>query len=116
MVGMNKRREKEKLARRRAAAAPRADRPRTHRAAVRPGRLSPPRDVPRAIPRPPYAPDASALRPAIPPDEFAQRMRVAGRAAGEVLDELSRAVAPGVTTDELDRICHEACITRGGYP
>ena len=23
---------------------------------------------------------------------------------------------PGVTTDELDRICHEACIARGGYP
>ena len=26
------------------------------------------------------------------------------------------AVRVGVTTDELDRICHEACIARGGYP
>jgi methionyl aminopeptidase len=43
-------------------------------------------------------------------------MRTAGRAAGEVLDELSRAVQVGVTTDELDRICHEACVARGGYP
>jgi methionyl aminopeptidase len=52
----------------------------------------------------------------VPPDDFPARMRAAGRAAGEVLDELSRAIEPGVTTDELDRICHEACITRGGYP
>jgi methionyl aminopeptidase len=25
-------------------------------------------------------------------------------------------VAPGITTDELDQICHDACIARGGYP
>ena len=43
-------------------------------------------------------------------------MRAAGQAAAEVLEELSRAVAPGITTDELDRICHDACIARGGYP
>jgi methionyl aminopeptidase len=72
--------------------------------------------VPADIPRPPYAPDAPALQPALPPDEFATRMRAAGHAAAEVLEELSRAVAPGITTDELDRICHDACIARGGYP
>ncbi len=54
--------------------------------------------------------------PAVPPDEMADRMRIAGRAAGEVLLEIADAVRPGITTDELDRICHEACITRGGYP
>ena len=43
-------------------------------------------------------------------------MRVAGRAAAEVLAEVGRAVRPGVTTDELDRVCHEACLARGGYP
>jgi methionyl aminopeptidase len=43
-------------------------------------------------------------------------MRRAGRAAGEVLAEVARAVRPGVTTDELDRIAHEACIAHGGYP
>jgi methionyl aminopeptidase len=52
----------------------------------------------------------------VPPSEFADRMRVAGRAAREVLLELGAAVRPGITTDELDRICHEACIARGGYP
>lgn len=43
-------------------------------------------------------------------------MRVAGRIAAEVLIEVGRAVAPGVTTDELDRIGHEACIARDAYP
>ena len=23
---------------------------------------------------------------------------------------------PGITTDELDVICHDACVRRGGYP
>jgi methionyl aminopeptidase len=72
--------------------------------------------VPASIPRPPYAPDAPALVPAVPPDELAERMRVAGRAAREVLLDVAAAVRPGVTTDELDRVCHEACIARGGYP
>jgi methionyl aminopeptidase len=45
-----------------------------------------------------------------------ERMRVAGRAAAEVLQIVGAAVAPGVTTDELDAICHEECIKRGGYP
>ena len=43
-------------------------------------------------------------------------MRVAGRIAAEVLIEVGKAVAPGVTTDELDRVGHEACIERGAYP
>ena len=34
-------------------------------------------------------------------------MRVAGRLAADVLDMIGRHVAPGVATDELDRICHE---------
>jgi methionyl aminopeptidase len=72
--------------------------------------------VPDAIPRPPYAPDAPALAPAVPPDEIPDRMRAAGRAAREVLLEVGAAVRAGVTTDELDRICHEAYIARGGYP
>jgi len=34
-------------------------------------------------------------------------MRVAGRLAAEVLDIIGEHVAPGVTTEELDRICHD---------
>ena len=33
----------------------------------------------------------------------------------EVLDAAARAVKPGVTTDELDRIVHEATIAAGAY-
>ena len=100
--------------RRRSASTRRDDAER--RPPVRAGRLSPARTVPAEIPRPPYAPDAPALIPAVPPDEIPERMRAAGHAAREVLLEVGAAVAAGVTTDELDRICHEAYIARGGYP
>ena len=39
--------------------------------------------------------------------EEQQRMRVAGRLAAEVLDMIKAHVRPGVTTDELNRICHQ---------
>ncbi len=39
--------------------------------------------------------------------EERQRMRVAGRLAAEVLDMIAAHVRPGVTTDELNRICHQ---------
>jgi methionyl aminopeptidase len=86
---------------------------------VRPGRLSPPRQVPASIPRPPYAESGVPVRvpedPVRSPDVIA-RMRVAGKAAAEVLQTVAAAIAPGVTTDELDALCHEECIKRGGYP
>eukprot|EP00727_Mastigamoeba_balamuthi_P001985 m51a1_g11784 putative methionine aminopeptidase (400) ;mRNA; f:295926-297299 len=43
-------------------------------------------------------------------------MREAGRVAREVIDIAGRAVKPGVTTDEIDRIVHEATVERGAYP
>jgi methionyl aminopeptidase len=36
-----------------------------------------------------------------------EKMRVAGRLAADVLDMIGDYVKPGITTDELDRICHE---------
>lgn len=36
-----------------------------------------------------------------------EKMRVAGRLASEVLDFISPYVKPGITTEELDRICHD---------
>ena len=36
-----------------------------------------------------------------------ERMRVAGRLASEVLDFIEPHVRPNVTTDELDRLCHD---------
>jgi methionine aminopeptidase type I len=35
------------------------------------------------------------------------KMRVAGRLAADVLDMIGDYVKPGVTTDELDRVCHD---------
>ena len=39
--------------------------------------------------------------------EEQDRMRTAGRLAGEVLDMIGEHVQTGVTTEDLDRICHE---------
>ena len=39
--------------------------------------------------------------------EDIQKMRVAGRLAAEVLEMIAPHVQPGVTTNELDRICHD---------
>ncbi|MBS7456354.1 type I methionyl aminopeptidase [Coralloluteibacterium stylophorae] len=36
-----------------------------------------------------------------------EKMRVAGRLAAEVLDMIGEHVRPGVSTEELDRICHD---------
>ena len=40
------------------------------------------------------------------PEEI-EKMRVAGRLAAEVLEMIGEYVKPGVTTEELDRICHD---------
>ncbi|MFQ3231305.1 type I methionyl aminopeptidase [Reinekea sp.] len=40
------------------------------------------------------------------PDEI-EKMRVAGRLAAEVLEMIEEHVIPGVTTGELDRLCHD---------
>jgi methionyl aminopeptidase len=39
--------------------------------------------------------------------EEVEKMRVAGRLAAEVLDFITPYVKPGITTGELDRLCHE---------
>jgi methionyl aminopeptidase len=88
-------------------------------APIAPGRVSPRRPVPSSIPRPEYVdkPKPAPYRGSYVTDpETIERMRVAGRLAAEALAEVGRAVAPGVTTDELDRIGHEFLIARNAYP
>jgi methionyl aminopeptidase len=53
--------------------------------------------------------DASgtAMSVQIKTPEAIDRMRVAGRLAADVLDMIGPHVQPGVTTDELDAICHD---------
>ena len=43
--------------------------------------------------------------------EEQENMRVAGRLASQVLDMIGDYVRPGVTTEELDRICHDHIVT-----
>ncbi|KAH9897502.1 methionine aminopeptidase 1 [Xylariomycetidae sp. FL2044] len=45
-----------------------------------------------------------------------EAMRKVCRLAREVLDITAAAVKPGVTTDYLDEVCHNACIERDSYP
>lgn len=49
-------------------------------------------------------------------EETIEKIRNVSRLAREVTDIAGRAVKPGVTTDEIDRIVHEACMERGAYP
>jgi methionyl aminopeptidase len=43
-------------------------------------------------------------------------MRAAGRLAAETLDMITPHVVPGITTEELDRICHEFIISHNAIP
>jgi methionyl aminopeptidase len=43
-------------------------------------------------------------------------MRVAGKIAAQALAEGGRMVAPGITTDEVDRVVHEFLVDHGAYP
>jgi methionyl aminopeptidase len=86
---------------------------------VRPGLVSPRRPVPEAIAGPDYAQGGRPLQvdePMVKTAELIDRMRVAGRVAAEVLEETAAAVKVGLTTDELDAVCHQATLDRGAYP
>jgi len=89
------------------------------RAPLTPGRVSPRRPVPASIPRPEYV---DRPRPApytggeVKDAATIEAMRVAGRLAAQAMAEVGRAIAPGVTTDELDRIGHEFLCDHGAYP
>jgi len=49
--------------------------------------------------------------------EDIEKMRIAGQLASEVLDLVTEHVVPGVTTDELNTICHEHIVNvQGGVP
>ncbi len=84
-----------------------------------PGVQSPRRSVPAHIARPEYvdrpAP-AKFVGSEVKDSETIERMRIAGQIAGQALEEVGKAVAPGVTTDDLDRVGHEFLLDHGAYP
>jgi methionyl aminopeptidase len=88
---------------------------------MRPGTRSPTRTVPGNIRRPDYAEDGQPKETGSWQIERKsakdiEAMRIAGRVAREVLDAAGELVAPGVSTDAIDALVHEASIRRGAYP
>ncbi|KIF70153.1 methionine aminopeptidase [Streptomyces sp. AcH 505] len=84
-----------------------------------PGELSPARSVPGNIRRPEYVGKPMPARytgPEAQSDEIIERMRIAGRIAADAREEAAKHIAPGVTTDELDRVAHEYMCDHGAYP
>lgn len=53
------------------------------------------------------APNSNIMSVSLKSPEEIEKMRVAGRLAAEVLDHVTPYVQPGVTTEELDRVCHD---------
>jgi len=75
--------------------------------------------VPASIERPHYVDvpnprEDGDLR--IKDPETIEKMRIASRIAATAMVEASKAIAPGVTTDELDAVAHEYMLDHGAYP
>ncbi|MFD9812554.1 type I methionyl aminopeptidase [Streptomyces sp. NPDC059080] len=84
-----------------------------------PGKISPTRPVPASIPRPEYVGKAAPTPysgPEVQDADTIERMRIAGRIAAQAMAEAAKLIAPGVTTDELDRVAHEFMCDHGAYP
>jgi len=83
------------------------------------GTLSAERKVPESIDRPEYVGQRAPLPykgSEVRDPEMIERMRRASRLAAQSLDAVEAAIAPGVTTDELDRVGHDFLIGHGAYP
>jgi methionyl aminopeptidase len=87
--------------------------------AIAPAAISPRRAVPASIARPEYV-DKAGPEPftgdEVKDAETIERIRVACRLAAQARDLVGAHVAPGVTTDELDRVGHEFLCDHGAYP
>ena len=90
------------------------------RSPLTPGNPTPIRTVPAHIERPEYVwkdeVQENVGEPWIQSAEVIEKMRDTSRIAAEALREAGAAVAPGITTDELDRIAHEYMLDHGAYP
>lgn len=87
---------------------------------VAPGSPGTGRRVPEDIERPPYVrphpgPSAGLGSPAGGGDRD-ERMRRTGRLAADIARSAALAVEPGVTTDEIDELCHTMAVEAGAYP
>ncbi len=77
------------------------------------------RSVPESITRPEYVGKTSPAPyegPEVKDADTIAAMRIAGRIAADALAEVGKAIKPGVTTDDLDRVGHEYLCAHGAYP
>ncbi len=84
-----------------------------------PGVISRERAVPRSITRPPYIgrsePPTYTGDNTYSADQI-EKIRAAGKIAAQAIQAVGEAIAPGVTTEELDAIGHEFVVSHGAYP
>lgn len=84
-----------------------------------PGRISPQRSVPKSIARPEYV-GRSEPRPFTGSDVYSaasiELIRQSGEIAARAVEAVGAAIAPGVTTDELDGIAHDFLVANDSYP
>jgi methionyl aminopeptidase len=88
-------------------------------ATVAPGTVSPRRAVSTHIGRPEYVDrprPAPYTGPEVKDAETVEKMRIAGRIAANAMAAAASVIAPGVTTDEIDRVGHEYLLDHGAYP
>jgi methionyl aminopeptidase len=88
-------------------------------ASVAPGVVSGRLPVPASIERPEYVDRPAPARdtaPDVKDAETIERMRVAARIAAQAMAAAAAVIAPGVTTDEVDRVGHKFLIDHGAYP
>ncbi|MFZ1288308.1 MAG: type I methionyl aminopeptidase [Candidatus Phosphoribacter sp.] len=88
-------------------------------ASITPHPVSPRRPVPASIARPEYVDKPAPARYAgsdIQDAETIERIRRAGQVAAQAMAAAAAAIAPGVTTDELDVIAHDFMVAHGAYP
>ncbi|WP_040161889.1 type I methionyl aminopeptidase [Nigerium massiliense] len=86
---------------------------------IKPYPITPRRPVPPSIERPVYVDVDGPERydgPDVMDADVIERMREVGRIAADAMYVAGDAVAPGVTTDELDAIAHEYMLDHGAYP
>jgi methionyl aminopeptidase len=86
---------------------------------IQPATVSPLREVPANISRPPYVGRAAPDRYTgddVQSPETIEGMRIAGRIAAQAMHAAAAAISPGVTTDDLDRVVHEFLIDHRAYP
>lgn len=87
---------------------------------LKPGKPTPVRKVPDNIERPEYVwkdtVQEAMGEPFVQTAETIEAMREASKIAANALKEAGAAVAPGVTTDEVDRVAHEYMCDHGAYP